>query len=140
MVQKACQVQGNTTGGIPRIALERKEPAMRHKHLQFGHGFRVMLGNEHSQAAQMTLGPGDTEGGPDNRHRGADQWLYVVRGTGEAVVGGQRVELREGTLVLIERGDTHEIRNTGRTPLRTLNVYIPPAYTEEGEELPAGRP
>jgi hypothetical protein len=24
-----------------------------------GHGFRVMLGNKHSQAAQMTLGPTD---------------------------------------------------------------------------------
>jgi hypothetical protein len=48
---------------------------MQHKHLQFGTGFRVVLGDEHSQAAQMTLGPGETEGGPDNRHRGADQWL-----------------------------------------------------------------
>ena len=98
-----------------------------------------MLGDEHSQAAQMTLGPGETEGGPDNRHRGADQWLYVLSGTGVAVVNGERVELREGTLVLIERGDRHEIRNTGDTPLKTLNVYVPPAYTDEGEELPAGR-
>ena len=42
---------------------------MRHKHLQFGHGFKVVLGDGHSQAAQMTLAPGETEGGPDNRHR-----------------------------------------------------------------------
>ena len=112
---------------------------MQHKHLQFGDGFRVVLGDEHSQAAQMTLGPGDTEGGPDNRHRGADQWLYVLSGTGVAVVNGERVELHEGTLVLIERGDRHEIRNIGDTPLQTLNVYVPPAYTEQGEELPAGR-
>ena len=112
---------------------------MQHKHLQFGHGFRVVLGGESSQAAQMTLGPGEGEGGPDNRHRGADQWLYVLSGTGVAVVNGERVELREGTLVLIERGDRHEIRNIGDTPLKTLNVYVPPAYTEQGEELPAGR-
>ncbi|MBV8266802.1 MAG: cupin domain-containing protein [Planctomycetaceae bacterium] len=112
---------------------------MQHKHLQFGQGFRVVLGDERSQAAQMTLAPGDTEGGPDNRHRDADQWLYVVSGEGLALVGGERVELREGTLVLIQRGETHEIRNTGREPLRTLNVYLPPAYTDEGDELPAGR-
>jgi mannose-6-phosphate isomerase-like protein (cupin superfamily) len=112
---------------------------MRHKHLQFGNGFRVVLGDKHSQAAQMTLGPGATEGGPDNRHRGADQWLYVVSGTGEAVVNGSKVPLREGTLLLIQRGDTHEIRNTGRGPLRTLNIYVPPAYTSDGDELPAGR-
>jgi mannose-6-phosphate isomerase-like protein (cupin superfamily) len=112
---------------------------MPHKHLQFCHGFRVVLGDDRSQAAQMTLGPGETEGGPDNRHRGADQWLFVVSGEGVAVVEGDRVDLRAGTLVLIGRGEAHEIRNTGREPLRTLNVYVPPAYTVEGDELPAGR-
>jgi mannose-6-phosphate isomerase-like protein (cupin superfamily) len=112
---------------------------MQHKHLQFGHGFRVVLGDDRSQAARMTLAPGEAEGGPDNRHTGADQWLYVVSGTGVAVVGGERVELRAGTLVMIGRGERHEVRNTGDAPLRTLNVYVPPAYTEEGDELPAGR-
>jgi mannose-6-phosphate isomerase-like protein (cupin superfamily) len=112
---------------------------MQHKHLQFGRGFRVVLGDDRSQAAQMTLGPGETEGGPDNRHRGADQWLFVVSGEGEAIVEAERVELRAGTLVLIERGETHEIRNTGREPLKTLNVYVPPGYTMESDELPAGR-
>jgi mannose-6-phosphate isomerase-like protein (cupin superfamily) len=40
---------------------------------------------------------------------------------------------------LIERGVKHEIRNTGRTPLKTLNVYVPPAYKKSGDELPRGR-
>ena len=70
----------------------------------------------------------------------------VVRQTGRrklifssSVVNGRRYPLRAGTLELIERGDTHEIRNTGRTPLRTLNVYVPPAYTQDGDPLPRGR-
>jgi mannose-6-phosphate isomerase-like protein (cupin superfamily) len=88
-----------------------------------------VLPDEHSQAAQMTLAPGETEGGPENRHWGADQGLFVVSGAGEAVVNDERVELREGTLLLIQRGETQEIRNTGQGPLRTLNVYVPPAYT-----------
>lgn len=113
---------------------------MQHKHLQFGHGFRVVSGDAHSQAAQMTLAPGEAEGGPDNRHRGADQWLFVVSGLGVAVVEGERVELREGTLVLIRRGERHEFRNTGEVPLRTLNVYVPPAYTDWGTNCPPGGP
>jgi mannose-6-phosphate isomerase-like protein (cupin superfamily) len=112
---------------------------MKRAHLRFGQGFRVAAGNTRSQAASMTLAPGDREGGPDNRHRGADQWLFVQAGTGAAMVNGQRVRLRAGSLVLIERGDRHEIRNTGRTPLRTFNVYVPPAYTKRGDELPRGR-
>jgi mannose-6-phosphate isomerase-like protein (cupin superfamily) len=87
----------------------------------------------------MTLAAGDSEGGPDNRHRGSDQWLYVVSGTGVAVVNKRRYPLRTGTLLLIEHGDTHEIRNTGAEPLRTLNLYVPPAYTEDGDPLPRGR-
>jgi hypothetical protein len=45
---------------------------MQHKRLRFGEGFRTVLGDDRSQAAQMPLGPGDTAGGPDDRHEGAD--------------------------------------------------------------------
>ena len=75
-----------------------------------------------------------------NRHRGADQWLYVVSGRGVAKTGRQSLRLRAGTLVLIEHGDRHEIRNTGRTSLKTLNLYVPPAYTPSGEELRRAKP
>jgi mannose-6-phosphate isomerase-like protein (cupin superfamily) len=112
---------------------------MKHVHLRFGEGFRVAAGNRRSQAASMTLAPGDCEGGPDNRHRGADQWLFGQTGSGAAIVNGRRIALRAGSLVLIERGDRHEIRNTGRSALRTVNIYVPPAYTKRGEELPRGR-
>jgi mannose-6-phosphate isomerase-like protein (cupin superfamily) len=112
---------------------------MQHKHLRFGRGFHVALGNRRSQAAQMTLPLGKSEGGPDNRHKGADQWLFVVSGSGVAVVNGKCVAMRAGSLLLIERGQKHEVRNTGKRPLKTLNLYVPPAYTREGEEKRAGR-
>jgi oxalate decarboxylase/phosphoglucose isomerase-like protein (cupin superfamily) len=48
--------------------------------------------------------------------------------------------LQPGVMLLIERHDRHEIRNTGRAPLKTLNYYSPPAYTAAGNELPAARP
>ena len=87
----------------------------------------------------MVIEPGDAEGGPGNRHRGADQWLFVVSGSGRAVLDGRVTPLRAGTLLLIERGVEHEIKNTGRTALRTVNVYVPPAYTKDGDELPRGK-
>jgi mannose-6-phosphate isomerase-like protein (cupin superfamily) len=48
--------------------------------------------------------------------------------------------LKAGTLLLVERGSSHEIRNTGRTLLKTINLYVPPAYTSSGDPLAAGRP
>lgn len=113
---------------------------MKHEQLQFRKGFRVSVGNKKSHGAVMVLGPGDCEGGPVNRHRGADQWLVVMEGTGIAIVNGRKLALKAGTLVLIEAGDMHEIRNTGRSLLKTVNVYLPPAYGADGEELPPGKP
>ena len=109
------------------------------KHLRFGKDFSVALGNKRAQVATMVIAPGDCEGGPDNRHRGADQWLFVLSGKGSATVGRRIHQLRANSVLLIKKGTTHEIRNTGRTPLKTLNVYVPPAYTKTGEELPRGR-
>ena len=63
----------------------------------------------------MVLAPGDKEGGADNRHRGADQWLYVLSGNGEAIVGRRRHKLR------------------------TLNFYVPPAYRKDGNPRSRGK-
>lgn len=112
---------------------------MQSKHLRLGKGFRPAFTQGRVQAAEMVLAPGDSEGGPDNAHRASDQWLFVVSGTGVAIVEGARRRLRAGSLMVIERGERHEIRNTGRDPLRTVNFYSPPAYRDDGEPLPAGR-
>ncbi|WP_049903613.1 cupin domain-containing protein [Halococcus agarilyticus] len=97
--------------------------------------FDVVAGTERSQAATMVLSPGQSTGGPENRHPEADQWCYVADGTGVAVVDGEECRLTSGTLVCIEAGEAHEIRNDGDErdgddggPLRTVSVYAPPVY------------
>ena len=72
----------------------------------------------------MVLAPGDKEGGADNRHRGADQWLYVLSGSGEAIVGRRRHKLRAGSLFLIERKEKHR---------------MPPAYRKDGNPRSRGK-
>ena len=113
---------------------------MKHKRLKFGKGFRVVFDNARGQAAEMVIAPGDAEGNPHNRHAGADQWLFVVAGSGEARINGRKKTLREGDLLLIEKNDRHEIRNTGNTLLRTLNFYTPPAYRKDGNPNKRGKP
>jgi mannose-6-phosphate isomerase-like protein (cupin superfamily) len=112
---------------------------MKSDQLTFRPGFRVSIGNARSQAAVMVLAAGGKEGGPDNLHQGADQWLLVLEGTGTALVNGHKTSLKPGKILLIEAGDRHEIRNTGRTLLKTVSIYVPPAYRDEENELPAGR-
>jgi len=112
---------------------------MKHKQLRFGRGFRIAIDQQRAQVAEMVIPPGDQEGDPGNRHKAADQWLFVVSGTGKAVVNGKSVRLQPGTLLLIEHKDQHEVKNTGRGMLKTLNFYCPRAYTKSGEELPAAQ-
>jgi mannose-6-phosphate isomerase-like protein (cupin superfamily) len=102
--------------------------------------FEVLHDTGTSQAAMMTLAPGESSSeGSDNEHAWAEQWLYVV--AGEGVVregktrGKQKIKLAPGSLLLIAKGEPHEIENTGDTPLVTLNIYAPPAYDDDGEPL-----
>ncbi len=76
----------------------------------------------------MVLDPGKSTGGPDNKHKNSDQWLYVVSGRGEAIINGENINLDEGDVILIEAGDTHEIKAGSDQKLETLNFYSPPAY------------
>lgn len=90
--------------------------------------FDVVLEGEGVQAAVMTLDPGRSTGGPENRHANSDQWLYVVAEEGRATVDGRDINLEAGDLLLVEAGESHEMANTGSDPLETLNLYVPPAY------------
>ncbi len=90
--------------------------------------FTVVAQTRQSQAATMPLRPGQSTGGADNVHPSADQWLYVVSGSGRAVVDGRALTLEAGSLLLIEAGERHEISNPQHEPLVTINVYAPPAY------------
>jgi len=128
---KGCAPPVGETSGAQR---------MKAKRLRFGTGFRVAFGTKNAQAAEMVIAPGASEGGPGNRHRGSDQWLYVVSGTGVADVNRKRISLRRGTILVIQPRDVHEVKNTGRAALKTINVYVPPAYTKRGDELPRAKP
>ena len=81
----------------------------------------------------MVLQPGQSTGEPQNEHPRSEQWLFVVSGSGRALVNKRRFAIRENSLLLIEKKEIHQITNTGRRPLVTLNFYAPPAYTKNGE-------
>jgi mannose-6-phosphate isomerase-like protein (cupin superfamily) len=81
----------------------------------------------------MVLQPGQSTGEPRNEHPHSEQWLFVVSGSGKALVEKGRVDLRAKSLLVIHKGEAHQITNTGRRRLVTLNFYAPPAYSKDGE-------
>jgi mannose-6-phosphate isomerase-like protein (cupin superfamily) len=101
--------------------------------------FQILAASRSVQAAKMTLRPGATsDDHASNEHPKSEQWLFVISGTGVATIGRRkdslrRVPLGEGSLLLIEKGELHQIRNTGTKELKTINFYAPPAYDSDGE-------
>ena len=98
--------------------------------------FAVLARTRSSQAATMTLAPGaESDEDSANEHSWAEQWVYVVSGSGTARIGSRTIRLREGSLVLIEKREPHKIRAGRRSRLVTMNIYVPPAYDDKGEPL-----
>jgi mannose-6-phosphate isomerase-like protein (cupin superfamily) len=101
--------------------------------------FDLLVATRGAQAAKMTLRPGATsDDEPSNEHSHSEQWLFVISGKGQALIGKRRgalrrVELAANSLLVIEKGELHQIKNTGRKSLVTINLYVPPAYNDDGE-------
>src|SRR5689334_19312987 len=114
------------------------------KHIKTGkkrRKFNLLAHTKEMQAAMMTLRPGGaSDDEASNEHSGSEQWLFVIGGAGEAKIGKRRnqlrrIELEEGSLLIIEKGELHQIVNTGSRALRTINFYAPPAYDLDGEPI-----
>ena len=113
---------------------------MKQAKADYAPGFHILAGDERSQAGTLVIQPGRHVGGPDNKHSGADQWIYVESGSGEATIEGKTYPLEKGSLILIQRTEAHGFRNTGSTPLNILTFYVPLAYDDNENVLPAGKP
>lgn len=101
-----------------------------------GKMFKPLLNTPSLQAASMTLRPGQVSGEFGDEHPKSEQWLYVISGSGAAIGKNSRIAIREGSLILIRKNEPHQIKNTGRKLLVTLNFYAPPAYDDRGEVRP----
>src|SRR5262249_19025950 len=125
VVHGDAAARGDDTGKDTKAGMPRKAPSGPRAASRAGRRPRAFRRPQRGSAAKLRAFTGRPPASSQARAK--------------AVVHGETLPLKAGTLVLIQRGDTHDIRNTGDGPLRTLNVYVPPAFTEDGEGLPGCR-
>ncbi len=95
--------------------------------------FRTALwtGN-HLQLTLMSLNVGEDIG--FEVHEDRDQLIGIEHGTGIVLMGESRERLDfqanvgEGYLFIVPAGTTHNLINTGNTPLKLFSVYAPPQH------------
>jgi oxalate decarboxylase/phosphoglucose isomerase-like protein (cupin superfamily) len=103
--------------------------------------FKLLHATRSAQAAMMMLPAGGTsDESPSNEHASSEQWVFILAGLASIRIGKSKRALRtvrigRGMLLLIEKGELHQIKNIGRGPLRFLNLYVPPAYDSSGEPI-----
>src|SRR6266446_412376 len=103
------------TGALRRLGYDAD---MKHIKTATKHAFfKVLASTRSAQAAMMVLQPGQSTGAPENEHPRSEQWLFVISGAGQASVSKRRLSIRDNSLLLIEKGEIHQITNTGRRPL-----------------------
>ena len=49
------------------------------------------------------------------------------------------MKLRPETLLVIEKGEPHRIKNTGSEVFRAVTFYVPPAYDSRAEPRPSAK-
>jgi mannose-6-phosphate isomerase-like protein (cupin superfamily) len=90
---------------------------------------KVLYTGPHSQLVVMAIEPSGEIG--SERHATHDQFIRIEAGEGEAILGGERHVLRNGSAVVIPAGTQHNIVNTSTTePLRLYTIYAPPQHAD----------
>lgn len=89
---------------------------------------RVVYTGPHMQLVLMALLPGEEIGA--EVHVTTDQFFRVEEGTGEVTIDGRATPIERDTAIVVPAGARHNIRNTGRTPLKLYTLYAPPEHED----------
>lgn len=89
---------------------------------------KVLFTADHSQLVLMSIAPGEDIG--EEVHTHIDQILYLVEGTGEAVIDGLESPFVEDEVVFVPAGTKHNFINKGDKALKLYTVYSPPEHAD----------
>jgi mannose-6-phosphate isomerase-like protein (cupin superfamily) len=103
-------------------------PAKRANIFRAKEWFKVLQTSKRSQTAVMTLGAGQSTGEEAEAHKDSEQVLLLVAGELSGEIGGKRVRLKAGDVVVIPPRVKHRFTNEGDEPAVSFNVYSPPEY------------
>lgn len=89
---------------------------------------QVFVGGEAYKSEEMTMGK--TVVAPHTNmdphvHENEEEIVFVIKGSGEAIVGGIVEKMEPDTAVVFPKGVEHTIHNTGDTELEFVFMFHP---------------
>jgi mannose-6-phosphate isomerase-like protein (cupin superfamily) len=89
---------------------------------------RVLYTAKHLQLVLMTLPPGEQIG--EEIHADRDQFFRVEQGEGEIWIDGAANGVKDGMALIVPAGARHNVKCTGREPLKLYTIYGPPEHVD----------
>lgn len=80
------------------------------------------IGTEDLSIAIMNC-PGESVVRPMHSHKDIEEIILILEGEGQAWVDGEVGFFKKGDAVLFPKSSKHQVRNTGKTPLRTASIF-----------------
>ena len=67
---------------------------------------------------------------PAHSHPNGEEVIYIIRGTGRVLVGGEISPVTSGSVVLFPQGVGHMLHNTGAEEMKVICFFAPPTGLE----------
>jgi len=84
------------------------------------------------------IAPAGAQSPPVHVHHDTDELFYVLAGTYEFLIDGQRIEAHAGTHVLVPRGHPHTFWNAGAKTAICLIILSPAGFEDYFRDLAEG--
>ncbi len=88
---------------------------------------KVVATNQFSQLVLMSLLPSEEIG---EEVHSLDQILYIVQGSGQAILDGEPTVIGVGDVINVPKGAKHNIINGGTEAMKLITVYSPPQHPD----------
>ena len=89
---------------------------------------RVLYTGANLQLVLMALPPGGEIG--SEVHDDRDQFFRVEAGEGEVVIDDVTHPVKADDAIIVPQGARHNVRNTGKAPLKLYTIYGPPEHRD----------
>lgn len=89
---------------------------------------KVVSTTSNMQVVVMSLKEGEEIG--MEVHRKTSQFIRVESGKASAVVGNSSYRLHDGDFIVVPPNVKHNVKNTGKDPLKLYTIYTPPEHSK----------
>jgi quercetin dioxygenase-like cupin family protein len=87
---------------------------------------RDAAGAEHCSMCMIRVPPGQTVR-PAHSHPNGEEVIYILTGSGRALIDGEVHAVHAGSAVLFPQGQVHMLQNSGTEEMKVVCFFAPPS-------------